>query len=184
MLGMLPDRLLLHIRDCLLHDLQAHIALSQTSSKLREFYLHDDAFWQLACFSAGYGRPLQRSTFSKLLSWREIALSLAAHSHVCEIRSCREANVWLGEFRFSLYSFLFLLLPVISAGASIQFFLFSPHPSRLSGVLPSSPTDLMGRDRCVPLRACSVPVIPNKITLRFFTAFIDSIMGSWAHITF
>lgn len=97
MFGTLPDQVLVHFRDHLLGDLRVHVTLSQTCHKLREFYLQDDAFWQLACFSAGFGRPLHRGAFSRLLSWHEIALLLSGHSAVCEIRSCREANTWLSE---------------------------------------------------------------------------------------
>ena len=112
----LPSDVLLHIRDCVSsvtsdagdpsHSLSAHIALSRTCRTLRSLYDFacdeaEDAFWQSACASAGFGRPLRREVAHSphdepVPTWRELALLVVAHHDLCAIRSCKDASAWLG----------------------------------------------------------------------------------------
>jgi hypothetical protein len=95
----------------------AHLALSQTCRRLRGIYMlstpeSENMFWKRACVMAGYGRPMRREYPQALpgftppdipppevLSWKQIALLVTAHKRVCEIRSCRNASCWPGEYR-------------------------------------------------------------------------------------
>ncbi len=123
----LPVDVLLSIRDVISSapftsvdpglGLLAHLALSQTCRRLRGIYTlstpeSEDLFWKRACIMAGYGRPMRReypqalpgftppdSSSPEVLSWKQIALLVTAHKRVCEIRSCRNASCWPGEFR-------------------------------------------------------------------------------------
>ena len=117
----LPSDVLLHIRDSLSSvtsdsvdpslSLSAHIALSRTCRTLRSLYGFvcdeaEDAFWQAAGSSAGFGRPLRRESSGTphdeaLPSWRQIALLIVAHHDLCEIRSCKDASAWLGMYQLS-----------------------------------------------------------------------------------
>ena len=101
-LAALSDGILLHVRDIIGSDLAAHVALSQTCRRLRDLYLHgdSDAFWQYACFKAGFGRPKRRRVHGHSApepSWRGIALMLVKHAEHCEIKSCRAANACFGK---------------------------------------------------------------------------------------
>ncbi|KAI8989235.1 hypothetical protein BD414DRAFT_415396 [Trametes punicea] len=92
------DAILLNLWRHVLGDLHTHIALAQTCKRFRELYNRDDALWQAACFSAGFGRPLRRgrsldavSTVPRF-SYRKLATLLVTHAAICEIRSCAKAN--------------------------------------------------------------------------------------------
>ncbi|KAL4253210.1 hypothetical protein ABKN59_004726 [Abortiporus biennis] len=87
----LPDQLLLYLRNTFLCELSVHVALSQTCRRLRDLYSKDDAFWQLACFSAGFGCP-RRPQSTEPLTWRLLSMILSAHPKKCEIKSCKDAN--------------------------------------------------------------------------------------------
>lgn len=123
----LPIDVLLSIRDVISSapftsidpglGLLAHLSLSQTCRRLRGVYTlstpeSEDLFWKRACIMAGYGRPMRReypqalpgftppdTSPPEVLSWKQIALLVTAHKRVCEIRSCRNASCWPGEFR-------------------------------------------------------------------------------------
>lgn len=117
----LPSDILLHIRDSVSTvtsdagdpslSLSAHIALSRTCRTLRSLYDFasdeaEDAFWQAACSSAGFGRPLRRESAGSphvepLPTWRQLALLVVAHHDMCEIRSCKDASAWLGMYKLS-----------------------------------------------------------------------------------
>ena len=100
----LHDAVLLRVWEHLLGDLPTHVALAQTSRRLRAVYCKSDEAWQAACFSAGFGRPLRRLTGAIDLSWswRWLACVLVKHSRICEIGSCIRANACFGEFSFNL----------------------------------------------------------------------------------
>jgi hypothetical protein len=107
--------------------LLAHIALSQTSRRLRDIYTFstresEDLFWKRACAAAGYGRPMRREYTQMLLpgatgtlhdtptpevfTWKQMAHIVTTHNRVCEIRSCRNASCWPGALRFTTISHL------------------------------------------------------------------------------
>ncbi|KAI0078072.1 hypothetical protein K474DRAFT_1660920 [Panus rudis PR-1116 ss-1] len=96
-LGGLSDEIFSCIHQIIGGDLSTHVALSQTCRRLRELYSKDDRIWQLACFSAGFGRPKKRGNPSEPLLWREIALILAIHTRRCQIYSCINANECFAE---------------------------------------------------------------------------------------
>ena len=104
-LDSLSDAVILNIRDALGGDLAAHIALSQTCRRLRDVYRDNDpdAFWQFACYRAGFGRPRRRQATGDGggaggPSWKDIALTLVNHALHCEIRTCRAANAFFGKY--------------------------------------------------------------------------------------
>lgn len=97
-LDSLSDSILLKIRFFLLGDINSHVALARTCRRLRDLYKDDDEFWQIVCFSAGFGRPLRRGNPGEQLTWREVAHTLSGHSLKCEIRSCRDAHLYFGTF--------------------------------------------------------------------------------------
>ncbi|KAI0318203.1 hypothetical protein OF83DRAFT_1057232 [Amylostereum chailletii] len=125
----LPHDVLLTIRDSLslcpaaLQDpvagLVSHIALSTTCRRLQALYAFEapsteDAFWKSACVIAGFGRPLRRDHHrpapsatdlaqGNVLGWKAIARLAVAHHRLCEIRSCKDANIWFGQFLFRLH---------------------------------------------------------------------------------
>ncbi|KAI0767712.1 hypothetical protein C8Q74DRAFT_1281951 [Fomes fomentarius] len=95
----LSDAVLVRIWEHLLGDLHTHLALAQISRRARVVYCKDDEIWQAACFSAGFGRPLRRSTdaIDHHWSWRGLASLLVKHSRICEIGSCIRANACFAE---------------------------------------------------------------------------------------
>ncbi|KAI0760881.1 hypothetical protein BD413DRAFT_253623 [Trametes elegans] len=102
-LSSLTDAILLNVWQHVLGDLPTHIALSQTCRRLREVFERDDAIWQSACFTAGFGRPLRKPTppdtpdAIRRLSYRNLARMLVSHTVVCEIGSCTKANGCFAE---------------------------------------------------------------------------------------
>ncbi|KAK7680343.1 hypothetical protein QCA50_016583 [Cerrena zonata] len=97
-LNSLSDPILLNIRSFLLGDIVAHVALENTCTTLRKLYANeDDTFWQLECFSAGFGRPRRRGDPNEQPTWRAVTHALANHSLKCEIRSCRDAHLYFAE---------------------------------------------------------------------------------------
>ncbi|KAI0062490.1 hypothetical protein BV25DRAFT_637468 [Artomyces pyxidatus] len=109
----LPSDVLLTIRDTIIQDptldLFTHVALSRTCRRLRSIYDFsslevEQRFWKRVCVSAGFGRPMRRERPQvaggrqrgghPVMTWKTVAHLIVAHERVCEIRSCREANLW------------------------------------------------------------------------------------------
>ncbi|TFK89409.1 hypothetical protein K466DRAFT_584647 [Polyporus arcularius HHB13444] len=96
----ISDALFITLWDHVLGDLPTHVALAQTSKRLRTVYTLDDEIWRAACFVAGFGRPLHRSNGAGAVhgwSWRRLAHILVRHSEKCEIGSCVKANTCFAE---------------------------------------------------------------------------------------
>ncbi|CAL1710306.1 unnamed protein product [Somion occarium] len=97
MFNLLSDSILLHIRTFILGDISTHVSLSQTCRRFRKLYENDESFWQLVCFSAGFGRPRRRGNPDEHLTWRQVAHVLSSHHRTCEIRSCRDAHLYFAK---------------------------------------------------------------------------------------